>query len=103
MIVTVKGRKFGIEPDDMTLGDGVKIESVFGDTIDAWGEAVQKGSLRASQAMVLVLVQKQDPTVRLADVEAVKLSELLRVNGEEPVTQEQVPTVHPTPKASAKR
>jgi hypothetical protein len=76
--LTIAGKEIAIRPGNLSLGDALLIEEMYGKTIDEWTVDIQKNNLRAAAVGVLVLAQREDKTISLEDVKALDLKVLFQ-------------------------
>lgn len=76
MKVRIRGQEHSVDVGSLTFGEGVNIEDWTGWTFTEFSEKLGKGSMKAFRAFALVLVQKTDPTARMADIDKMGMDEL---------------------------
>ena len=73
--------ELSFDPDDMTAADLVYIEEYSGCSFAEFATAEKLPPMKAMIAMVYVVLRKDDPSVKVEDVEQMKLNALIDTLG----------------------
>jgi len=92
--VTVRGEKYSIDMERLTLGEGRAIERVTG---QSFGDALGSKSLTAIQAIVWVTVKRAQPELKFSDLDDWAISD---IEWDLPEADDE-PTPDPTPADTA--
>jgi hypothetical protein len=76
--ITINDKDFELDTESLSGADALRVEAVFGDTLGAWSDAYGQRSFNAARSLVLVLVQKQDASIHMHDIDALAAVAVVR-------------------------
>ena len=95
------GKELEIDTDKISVRDGIKAEGIFDGTWDEIARGLATGNLKAAAAIITVLAQKSDDSIRYDDVLDLNIFDLYRtIKSKVEKETSKVNNVHPTEKAS---
>ena len=96
MKIRIEGVEHDFDVNELTFGEGKALEGAFGGTMAEFGKALNQGSMTAMQLVVWIVLRRERPELRIADLDSLPLSEFDIVADEQEAPASLDPTNAPS-------
>ncbi len=80
-------RTWEIDPNDLTIGETKALERVLDKTMVEFGALLERGSFTATSALLWIARRRDEPKLRIDDLDDIAWSELTAEDDEEPADE----------------